>query len=115
MHKLSDERTRGGLAEDDLLALFVARKDEEAFAEIVRRHGRLVLGVCHRILRQEQDAEDAFQATFLVLACRAASVCKQQSLSCFLYGGAFSPDNKRLASGGPDTTIVVWDVSKLRP
>src|SRR5690242_12515033 len=76
------------MTDRDLLQRFARALDGDAFAALVQRHGPLVLGVCRRVLRQEQDAEDAFQATFLVLAKNAASICDAGAVVSWLYGVA---------------------------
>src|SRR5215470_5717650 len=73
-------------ADGQLLEDFAARRDEGAFAALVARHGPMVLRVCQRVLRQEQDAEDAFQATFLVLVRKGSSVVARESVGSWLYG-----------------------------
>src|SRR2546423_10184395 len=77
------------LDDGQLLERFVQHRDETAFAALVARHGPLVLGVCRRVLRHQQDTEDAFQATFVVLARKARSICKQTSLASWLYKVAY--------------------------
>jgi RNA polymerase sigma factor (sigma-70 family) len=73
----------------DLLQRFVRQRDEEAFAALVKRHGPVVLGVCRRVLHQAQDAEDVFQATFLVLARKAGSIRRRESVGSWLHGIAY--------------------------
>jgi RNA polymerase sigma factor (sigma-70 family) len=71
-----------------LLDRFVRQWDQAAFRDLVQRHGPMVLGVCRRILRDAHAAEDAFQATFLLLARKAGSVRKRESIGPWLYGVA---------------------------
>jgi hypothetical protein len=72
-----------------LVERFAECREEEAFAALVYRHGTMVLNVCRRVLQNEADAEDACQATFLVLARRARAIRKKDSVGSWLHGAAY--------------------------
>jgi RNA polymerase sigma factor (sigma-70 family) len=75
----------GGFSDGQLLRAFLHNHDECAFEALVRRHGPMVLGVCRRVLRDAHDAEDAFQAAFLVLVRRATSLAGQEIIGAWLH------------------------------
>jgi RNA polymerase sigma factor (sigma-70 family) len=77
-----------GLTDGQLLEGFVSRRDDAALAALLQRHGPMVWGVCRRVLTNYHDAENAFQATFLVLVRRAASIAAPELLANWLYGVA---------------------------
>jgi RNA polymerase sigma factor (sigma-70 family) len=89
LRKLVGFQSADEVGDARLLQRFVADSDAGAFQTLVHRHSNLVYGVCRRVLGQDQDAEDAFQATFLILARKAASISKGESLASWLHGVAF--------------------------
>src|SRR5436305_1047943 len=82
-------RDGAGLTDGELPERYRAHGDEAAFETLVRRHGPMVLGVCRRVLRNAHDAEDAFQATFLVLVRKAGPIGRRDALGSWLYGVAY--------------------------
>lgn len=89
LHGVISGQDTANLTETDLWERYVQERDETAFEILVRRHGPMVLSVCRRVLRNQQDAEDAFQATFLVLVRRAASLQSPGSIANWLHGVAY--------------------------
>lgn len=84
-------------SDEELLVALACRRDEDAFEVLCKRHGPMVWAVCRRVLRHTQDAEDAFQATFLVLIRKSASIRKRGSIASWLYGVAYRTARKALA------------------
>ncbi|HEV3203778.1 MAG TPA: RNA polymerase sigma factor, partial [Gemmataceae bacterium] len=89
LRRVVESQGAGGLNDSQLLERFITHGDETAFEVLVWRHGPMVLNVCRRILRHDHDAEDAFQATFMTLARKAACIGKRASLASWLYKVAY--------------------------
>ena len=81
LRKLAVVPSIGPRPDRELLDDFLTNRDEEAFAALVRRHGAMVLNVCRGVLRHEQDAEDAFQATFHALARKADTIRQPEAVA----------------------------------
>lgn len=88
LERLFQHGTTGGLTEGELLDRFVRAQDEAAFEAIIARHGPMVLGVCRQLLRDPNDVDDAFQATFLVLVRKAGTLRRSDLLGNWLHGVA---------------------------
>src|SRR5215212_6884879 len=88
LKRLCPPADAGRSTDRELLHRFVTKQDEGAFTVLVKRHGPMVMGVCQRLLGDHHLAEDAFQATFIVLARRAATVRSQTLLETWLYAVA---------------------------
>ncbi len=127
-HRLYGPGSLAGLSEGQLLDRFAASGDEAAFEALVRSHGPMVRGVCRRMLRDPNDADDAFQATFLVLVRRAGSIRDGEQLSPWLHGVALrvaSRVRSRIARsrdrerpGAEEATVAAadpssWEVRQL--
>jgi RNA polymerase sigma factor (sigma-70 family) len=103
----------------ELLDRFVATRDDFAFAELVRRHGPVVLAICRRVTRNRDDAEDAFQATFLVLARKAGQIRRGEPLGAWLYGVAVNTARVALSRTcrrrARETLVTEWHDVPGRP
>src|SRR5262245_17747166 len=103
LHELRRSALRAAEAratDGELLDRFIATRDEAAFEALLRRHGGMALGVCRRILRNDADADDAFQATFLVLVRKARSIRPRSMVGAWLYGVARTTSLKARAMRG---------------
>jgi RNA polymerase sigma factor (sigma-70 family) len=89
LRSLVANRETEGIPDADLLKRYVHERDEAAFETMVRRHGPMVLGVCHRLLHNSHDVEDAFQVTFLVLVRKASGLRSPGTIGNWLYGVAY--------------------------
>ena len=83
--RVFQDGTLAGLSDQEILGRFAEGRDEAAFEALLDRHGPMVLNVCRQVLRDPDDAEDAFQATFLALACKAGTLRVADSLGPWLY------------------------------
>jgi RNA polymerase sigma factor (sigma-70 family) len=89
IRQIADPTGPDGQSDEELLQQFLTLKQDDAFATLVRRHGPMVLGLCLRLLRHRQDAEDAFQATFITLVRKGHTIRREGALASWLYRVAF--------------------------
>ena len=89
IRQLATTRQDHDLPDHQLLERFALDRDDAAFAALLQRHGPMVLGVCQSVLRDLHDAEDAFQAAFLLLAKKAGSIQRRAAVSAWLYRVAY--------------------------
>jgi RNA polymerase sigma factor (sigma-70 family) len=89
VRRLAGATARDEQSDEQLLSRFQADREESAFSALMQRHGKVVWNVCRRVLGHEQDAEDAFQATFLVLARKAGSIRNTEAVGSWLHGAAY--------------------------
>jgi RNA polymerase sigma factor (sigma-70 family) len=89
IRKLQEQEQLAPWSDSQLLDRFLDSRDERAFAALLQRHGPLVLNICRRVLPSSADAEDAFQATFLIFVRKAHSIAKRASLASWLHGVAY--------------------------
>jgi len=120
LHRLFDRGTVTGLGEAELLRRFVDSRDQAAFEAIVQLHGPMVLGLCRRMLQDPRDVDDAFQATFLVLVKKSASIRDPDRLGCWLFGVAHRVARRartdvirrnRRESAGAEEVAMTSDIS----
>src|SRR5262249_28457629 len=96
LRRVARAQDLAGMTDGQLVECFVSHRDEAAFERLVRRFGPMVLGVCRRVLRDRHDAEDASQATFLVLMRKAGSLARPELVGNWLYGVAcYTAQNAR--------------------
>jgi RNA polymerase sigma factor (sigma-70 family) len=110
VHRLAVPAHCAGATDADLLERFVRHRDESAFELLVWRHGRMVHGVCRRVLGNAQDADDAFQATFLILARRAGSIGRRGSVAAWLYRVAYRAALAARARSRPHASCVTEEL-----
>src|SRR5262249_46373174 len=98
VRKISGSDERSGRSDAELLGRFIQLRDNAAMTALIERHGPMVHDLCRRLLHRETDADDAFQATFLVLLRKAHSIRKRRSLGSWLYGVAYRIARKTSAN-----------------
>src|SRR5262249_39754663 len=97
IHRVAEDQRLKELPDQELLRRFSSGRDATAFSVLLRRHGPMVLNICRNMLGNEEDAEDAFQATFLVLAQRAGAIRKKSAGASWLHGVAYRTARKAQA------------------